>query len=172
MANDLTKTPLENLLLLINTKNPGINVLASEVTFGVPAVETGARNTSIVAEAVEGSRFLEEQTFFYNRLDFQAVFDQGNKVFEKTTDLDTIAEVITLLETRYKIKLTTDDYTVSAFPTFTNVPDEEHAVTFTAKPGSLVWIGSGSITLKLLTVNLADALPANQLDGLTYEYTP
>jgi hypothetical protein len=171
MANDLTKAPLQILIDQINADNAGVTLLSSEVTVAAPAVETGATNTSIVFSAIEPtSRFTGNQTFFYNRLNLGTVLNAGNKDFEFETALDTLAELIAAINTRYGINLTTDDYTSDNFPVVGAEPGETHAVNITAKAGSLIFIGAGSVNVVRTVVPLADALPVNTLNGLTYSY--
>lgn len=68
----------------------------------------------------------------------------------------------------YGINLTSDDYNISAFPTWAGTAGEEHAVTVTAKTGSLIFIGNADITLFIPQAGLDDVVSDTEPDGLTY----
>lgn len=169
--SDFTQAPKKIILDLINEANAGLNLLETQVEFGVPAVETGSRNTSLELTAVVGGPYLGARAVYYDRLDLAAVIATGPAGrFAKTGAITTIAHVVAAINSEYAINLTEDDFEITdTFPEFENVPNEEHSITITAKPGSLVFIGSAEITLFLPQVDLEDALAVNTLDGLTYE---
>lgn len=166
--SDFTQAPKKVILDLINAANEDLNLVESEVTFGTPSVEEGQRDTSLVLTATAGGRFLGPQTVYYNRLDMAAVFATKSTIFDKDQSVTTIAHVIALINARYAINLTDDDFTSTAFPTWEMIPNEEHTVTLTAKADSLIFTGTGTVTLHLPQVALSDALTANTLDGLSY----
>lgn len=168
--SDLTKTPLQIIFDEIIAANPTSTVTINDYDLGAPSEEEGAKNTSIVATAKLTSSFTGEQTFYYDRVDLDAPGTYANSLgpIPKTDEITTIGQIVAHFNALTGVALTEDDYTASAFPTFTNTPDEEHTVTLTATPESLVWIGATTLTLKLLKVALVDALPVNTLNGLTY----
>jgi len=172
--SDLTKAPRQIIVDMINAENasPG-SILVNELTFGTPAVETGTKNTSLPLTAVVGSRFLGTQTIYYDRLDLNnirtAAIGAGlTAVFDKTDAVTTISHVIALVNARFGLNLTDEDFTASAFPTWEMVPNEQHDVTITAKADSLIYLGAMNITLRLPQVDLAVAISANTLNGLNY----
>lgn len=63
-------------------------------------------------------------------------------------------------------------FITDSFPVFEMVPNEQHNVTITAKPGSLVYTGSMTVSLRLPQVDLAVAISSNTLNGLTYTPPP
>ncbi|WJJ54982.1 hypothetical protein [Xanthomonas phage RTH11] len=168
---DFTKAPKQILLDLINAENSSTltsPLTDAQVTFAVPAVEDGAKNTSLELSSVVGGPYLGQRSVYYDRLDLAAVLALKSARFEKTDEVTTVAHVIAAINARYKINLTSDDFTATEFPTWELVPNEEHTVTLTAKAGSLIFIGTGVVTLYLPQVALADAIPNNTLSGLTY----
>ena len=164
-----TQAPKKIIVDLINDANPGLNLLESQVTFEAPVVEDGVRNTSLPINAVVGGPYLGAQTVYYDRLDLAAVVATKSGRIEKTDALTNNDQLIAAVNALYAINLTSDDYTIGAFPTWENIPHEEHTVSITAKPGSLIFIGSATVTLFLPQVDLADAISVNTLDGLNYE---
>lgn len=168
--SDFTKAPKQILLDLINLTNPSYQMEEADVIIGAPTVTTeNSRNTSVLISAAPSSPFDNSQTFYYNRLDLAAVFATLSTDFEKTPEVADIDDLVALINARWALNLTADDFTSSAFPTFAGEGGEQHSVTLTAKPGSLTYIGAGEVTLTLAKVDMADAFPNNVLDGYTYE---
>lgn len=168
---DFTKEPKQIILDLINADNPDTTtspVTEAQVIFAAPVVETGAKNTSLELDSVVGGPYLGKRTIYYDRLVLSEVFALISNRFEKTDEVTTIADVVALINAHYKLNLTDDDFTASEFPTWVLEPNEEHAVTITAKAGSLIFIGAGDVVLYLPQVALADAISNNTLNGLTY----
>lgn len=168
---DFTKAPKQIILDLINADNSETAtapVTEAQVIFAEPVAIEGVKNTSMELDSVLGGPYLGKQTIYYDRLDLGEVFALLSNRFEKTDAVTTIAHVVALINARYKINLTAEDFTASAFPTWALEPNEEHAITITAKVGSLIFIGAGDVVLYLPQVALADAIPNNTLSGLTY----
>ncbi len=168
--SNLTKSTNQVLMDLINKDNPGITLLTSEVTIGNPAIETGTRNSSIVITADGTGRFLAgSRTLYYNRLSLADRFAMGDAVFEKTTEMTSIADLLVQLNTRFALNLVAADFTITPWPTWANQPDETHEITFTPNATHKLFNAPGTVTVKLFQVSLEQAIPNNTLDGLTYD---
>ncbi len=159
---DLTQPPRQVLADLINASNDE-KLQVSDVDFGVPTANTDhSRNTKIVVTAKATSPWDTYQVFYYNRMDIGAnIFSTLNTDFTYVPGM-TKADLIGMINTRWSINLTDDDYTMS------DLPEGNGTVTVTAKPGSLNYIGSGDVRLIADKIPLADAFPNNVLNGLTY----
>lgn len=168
--SDLTKLPRAIILDLINADNEGLELLESEVTFADPEVEVGERNTSVLLTAAPSGRFSGTRTIYYNRLDLdEDIVSTGDAVFEKTGAIESIADLLDAINSRFNLNLTLDEVSTTTFPEFEDTPGESHTVTITALATSLVYIGEVEVTLTIATVDLATAIAVNELNGLTYE---
>jgi hypothetical protein len=171
MATDFTKAPKQIILDLINEKNPSLGLTEELVTFGAPAVYSGAenRNTKLTLAAVEpSSGYSGSRDIFYNRVDISVVPGTRSKVFSLGNAVN-ISDLIPEINARYGINLTADDYTDAALPTFTDqVPGEEKDFTITITAGSLVWTNSVTLQLQRNDIPLEDAIAENILDGLVW----
>jgi hypothetical protein len=68
MHIDITKTPLENIVLQVIEDNPGLTLSADQVTASGLAVSGGVRNTQITLTAIEGHGFSGDDVIFYDRM--------------------------------------------------------------------------------------------------------
>ncbi|QVD49244.1 hypothetical protein LUCX_174 [Xanthomonas phage vB_XciM_LucasX] len=167
--SDFTKAPKQIIIDLINVANPGLNLLATEVDFGSVAVETEPANTSVVLTPTVSGRFTGSPKIYYDRLSMAEVFATKTAAVEKTDLLTNVDDVISAINSLYGINLTSDDYTISEFPTWANVVDEEHTLTITAKADSLIFIDAADVKLFKTKMDLTMAIANNQLNGLIYE---
>jgi anthranilate/para-aminobenzoate synthase component II len=168
---DFTLAPKQILLNLINADNPLHQLESADVTFEAPvATPEGSRNTSIVVIPGPFSPYDNRQSFYYNRLDLGAVFNTLSTVFEKTSEVNTLEDVVALVNARWAVNLTPDDVTLSPFPAFEGNFGESHTITFTVRSSSLNFIGVGVITLAISVekIPLDEAFPNNVLNGLVY----
>ena len=162
---DFTLAPRQILVNLVNATNTFEHLDVDDVNFGTPEpITENSRNTKIVLTAKPESPYDTSQTFYYNRLDLAFIFSQLSNEFARDS-VTTPAELIALVNARFKINLTSEDYTISALPSGAGT------VVITAKAGSLNYHESGEIELTEdgpTKRPLAEAFPNNVLDGLTY----
>jgi hypothetical protein len=68
MKIDITKTPLENIVLQVIEDNPGLTLSATQVTASDMAVSNGAQNTQVTLTAIPGQGFSGTDVVFYDRM--------------------------------------------------------------------------------------------------------
>jgi hypothetical protein len=68
MKIDISKTPLENIVLQVIEDNPGLSLSATQVTAGDMAVSNGAQNTQVTLTAIPGQGFSGTDVVFYDRM--------------------------------------------------------------------------------------------------------
>ena len=131
--------------------------------------DTGPQNTSVTLTSDGTGRFLVgDRTVFYNRLSLADIFATNSDPIEKTDELNSVADVIAVLNVRYGLNLQAADFTISDWPTWVYQPNETHTLTLTPNASHLVYNAPGSIQIRLLQVSLEQAIPNNSLNGLTY----
>lgn len=170
MSNYL-QAPDKIILDLINAANPGLNMQASEVIFGDPVVVAeGARNTStlITPNAAEQSRFGNQVTVFYNRLNMAAVIGTQDGRIEIDPDNYDAATILEAFNAKYGVQFDSSVIEDLELPTMPTEPGGEVTVAFTSKATSRLTVGAGNITLFISAVDLEDAVLVTDLDGLVY----
>lgn len=172
MAIDVAKTALENLYALVATAN-GKPATPAHFTLAAPAVrvpDANARNTSVLATAVDGGGYEGVQTFTYTRLDIDAL---GGPLELQLQQGTTLADVLAWAVTQLGVIASEVEFTITELPAFVDetngdAPTTEELVEVKAKAGSYAYIGTKAITL-LAPVpedeQLAAAYPTADLDG-------
>lgn len=169
--SDLSKSFPTLLVEMINAKNPDENIKTTDIVIGAVATSTQdpGRNSEVLVTGVQGSGYTGQQTFYYNRLNLTTIVGSGDKAFDEEGKTK-LSHVVAEFNTRFKTNLQVGvDYTEADLPTFTGAPGEAHDVTLTALSASYIYLGSVVLTVKSATRDLAEVLPNNMLDGLTYE---
>lgn len=165
---DFTKTDVEILSALLNARVPGLTLIPTLLTHGVPEVNsTNNRNTKITITGVANSGYTGTATPEYNRVALSVVPGVRDIVFPKG-DAVNISELIPEINARFSINLTANDYTDGPLPALTGSANEEVEFTLTAKAGSLIY--NGSVVLKIAggELDLAVLFADPVLDGLDY----
>lgn len=160
---DILKTPLENLLDLVNAAN-SLTISDAQVTAAAPEVigsETDPINTSVVLTAVPlgGYTGTVEVSYRRLRLDANVVAPQETFFTDDTTLLSdlktTIATALNLLEDQFSFSGTLPGYF-----------GEITVGTLTASAGSLLYVGTLNINMEWSTA-LDDAVGITSLGGFT-----
>lgn len=168
--SDLSKSFPTLLIEMINAKNSAANLKTTDITIGAVAASThdAQRNSEVLVTGKAEAGFTGTQTFYYNRLLLSIITATGDKAFDEEGKT-LISHVMAEFNTRFGTNLVKDvDYTDGALPTFSGAPGESHEITVTALASSYVYTGSMTLTVKSATRDLAEVVPNNLLDGLTY----
>ena len=153
--------PIQTLLDFVNTTNK-TKIMLSDVAYTVTAdvpkptdlplgSELSSYNTRLDFAAVEGSRFSGIASTWYARASVETYFDQAVKMMDYLTARDSSDAIIVklLMETpchpnNYK------DLVIEVRPYVLN---QDRVVTITAKPDSLVFVGSVTLFLSTRSVD-------------------
>lgn len=167
MPINLTQTPKQILVSLINQDN-GTALSEEMLVFGTPATHSGAKNTSIVATAAPDMGYTGSVTFNYNRLNIANIPGTRSKVFSQGTNVN-ISDLIPLINSRYQINLTANDFTQALLPTFTlQTPNQLLDFVLTIKSTSLIYYGSVTLQLRRADINLNTIITNTNLPDLTF----
>lgn len=169
--SDLTKAPAQIIVDMINGDNTSAGLTTADLTLGSPVDISGSnavRNTELLVQGKAGGRYGGQVYIRYNRVNIAQVLATGSAAFLKGSATQ-VSEVVAALNARFGVNLIAGtDYDDEALPTFTGLPGEEHTFVLTIKPGSLVFIGSTTVTVKIDTIDLATVITIEDLSGLTY----
>jgi len=163
----LTKSPFAEILAEINTKN-NTTLTAADVklTMSNPG---SAVNTDLVVSPATGSRYTNQKKVQYHRRDIAKWFT-GITVRVDAAEASTFGDVITLLNTRYGLQFTDNDFSASV---------RNQKVTYGSQSqlnlsiqideaNSMGWVGA----LTVLSVDPGSQLDmiitTTQMDGLKY----
>jgi len=171
-ASDYTKSPEQILIDLINNDNAGAFPMTTALIEFAPATENtdaeATRDSIVVATAKAGSGYKGSQTFHYNRVDLANVPGTRPVAFQKG-DATLVSELVEEINLAFGINLTAADYIDVELPVFAgDEPHETGQVVLTAKEGSLVWIGSLTLTINANDIELSTVLTNTELNGLVY----
>lgn len=170
MKINLTKTPLENLVLQIVEDNAGLVLTAAQVTAGVPADFGGSpQNTQVTLTAVEGQGYTGTKLIKYSRLSMNSgvavpvtsveVLDTDNQAAVETK----VAAAMGLL----KSELTFASYTA---PVDVSTPG---GINVNPNIASLLYQGNGVAIALTLPVpvdpDLEDEIVIDELSGFDPE---
>lgn len=175
--SDLTKAPVQIILDMINEANAGASLTSADVSFGLPTDISGSnpqRNTELAVTAVNGGAYGGSANIRYNRIAMADILTAGggvgltNSFLRGTHTL--ISQVIADFNSRFNTNMVAgEDYADGPLPTFEEIPGEQHTFTVTALAGSLIYIGSMQLIVRMDTVDLGSVITVEDLDGLTYE---
>lgn len=135
----------QKLITLLNEANPTKRPMSvTEVSFGLPQISNGQRNTEVTITAVAGSGFTGERTLFYDRLDLGTNMVASELYSETAFEIDDILDRYRILT---DVAITLDDVTVSDFSGMQF--GDALTIAVTAKANSLAWVGEKEISLVL-----------------------
>lgn len=153
MQIDVTKTGLENILLLANTTNDA-TVAAEDVVISAVAEFTGeegnTRNTQVTFSAVEGSTaYKGSQVLRYTRhtlADIAAVRPVGEF---QSVEASTLDDVKAFVVAALGVAASEIDIVEAEFPTWDDgtVDGETAPLTVRAKAGSYLYLGELTVTV-------------------------
>jgi hypothetical protein len=142
MKINLTKTPLENLVLQVVEDNVGLVLAATQVTAGLPSVFAGdPQNTQVTLTAVEGQGFTGSKLVKYVRLGM----DSG-KAVPVTTLQVLAADNQAAVQTKVAVALGLLESDL-AFSAYTAAVDDATPGTITVAPAanSLLYVGASKV---------------------------
>ncbi len=154
MLIDLLKTPMANFIDLVIDANPETTLTEAQFTTVGPQVvaePTGTENTSIELKAVLGEGYSNAVTFTYTRQALTAFV--AEPMTEKVCSGDCEEEAI-VAELISALGLMASEIEIDGVMVLPTVDDEtginttDGSVTIKAKAGSLLYVGSHTVTLK------------------------
>ncbi|WJJ54929.1 hypothetical protein [Xanthomonas phage RTH11] len=164
MSNPIPPTPQQRLTALVNAVNDK-QWTAGQLVFANPTTVTGVNNTTVEVSAAAGQVYTGNVTLRYNRVDLDEAPGSESVEFAVEDGLD-MTQLITLLRARFNVDLSASDVQSQVLPSPTL---DGVDVTLTAAPGSFLWNGALTITLKSALIPLADVIMQTQLNGFTIE---
>lgn len=172
-AQDFTKLPVEICLELIKQTNVTASALTTAMlTYGLPTVDTGERNSIVTITAVPGSGYKGSVDMHYNRVDIATVPGVRSKTFP-VGDATKLSDLIPEINLAYAINLGPEDYDDVDFVAFPGIePNETQDVPLSVNIDSLVFIGTLTIKVASEDIMLSSVIVNNVMNGLTYEPTP
>lgn len=170
MLIDILKTPVQNLIDLIIDSNPGKTLTNDQFTTAAPQVvaePVGSENTTVELTAVLGQGYSSSLVVSYTRQPLNAFV--LSPVTELTVTPEALeADVLATLVT--KLEIMASEVTSAAFTAPTGVEGEgtDGSITVTAKPDSLLYIGTWVVVLKPATEPaMEETFTGTDLDGFT-----
>lgn len=166
MHNDLTRLPEVILVDLINRDN-GTSLRVADVNFSIPEVNLSGKNTRITVTAKPNVGYTGSATLTYNRINLNTIPANRVIIFSATTETF-IRDIISRINTKYLVNLTTNDFIDEPLPSFSlTVPGETLPFTLRAAPGSLIYNGFVELQLKRTDINLANIITNVSLSDLS-----
>ena len=166
MKINLTKTPLENLVLQIVEDNAGLVLTAAQVTAGAPSVFGGdPQNTQVTLTAVEGQGFTGTKLVKYVRL------DMNSGVAVPVTTLEVLAaDNQAAVQTKVAVALGLIE-TELTFSAYTAAVDDATPGTMGVSPKatSVLYTGAGKTMTIVLESDLEDEITVTELSGFDPE---
>jgi Zn-dependent alcohol dehydrogenase len=169
MANrDFTKSDVQILLDQINEDNTSALTIAL-VSFGAVATDNGGvRNSKISATALAGSGYSGSVDFLYNRVDLATIPGARSTVFQ-AGDATNLSDLIDEINVAYQLNLTAADFVDAPIPAFPGAePHETQTIDLVAKAGSLIFVGTLTLTIDANDIPLSNVVTTTTLNGLTY----
>lgn len=176
MSSDFIKTPKAILVDLINSTN-NTNYPPALFTFAPPFAldnldESGC-DTEIEVYGSVSSTWTGSLRFKYNRVNLSSIPGNRSTSFAIAVTVDKLSELIPLINARYGINITADDYVEDTLPVIDS--DSSVSYTFFASSVSLVFKGSLSLTLSRsvdggILIPLSTLIVNTNLD--IFNYTP
>ena len=166
-VTDFTQLPPQILIQLINFDN-GTSLTPDAVTFGLPAVSGGVRNTKLTVTAAPGSFYTGSVDILYNRVDLATVPGVRSTVFTVATATK-ISDLIPQINAAYQLNLQPEDFIDGPLPAFTNnIPNEQKSFDLIAGPNSLIYVGRATLSISRGLIDLSTIITNLVLNGLTY----
>lgn len=143
---DLSKSAAEIIVELINYCN-GTSLTSDMLTYVIPPSSiTGTHNTVVIARSTPTSPYEGEMEVTYNRIDLGELFAELDPYLVADSGAKYISDVIPLINEKYKLNLTGDDYLDGPLPDSSLTPVSEGAsFVLKANPRSLIYIGQAAL---------------------------
>lgn len=147
---DITKDPRELLMDQFNIIN-NTNLLYTDFVFSTPSVAeilTNEINTKVTITPILASGYYPKRDFYYNRLDLNALFDNNAVEVTFTEDDENLSDIIDQVNEKYGIYLRPEDYVDVPLPDYSSLSiNPNPQITVSATPESLIYLGTGILTL-------------------------
>ncbi|MNO12968.1 hypothetical protein D3C76_25880 [compost metagenome] len=166
--SDISLLSKDQVLALINEKNPGLNLTYEKVSFGEPVAasgETPVKDTELVLTGIPGKGFKNTATIQYNRIDLAQFEVQIPSQIQVEGDV-TIQTILDGFNAFYGANLQLDDVR----PDLTlpaDLTSEPQDFTLIAAAGSYAYRSQVVISIQAADRDLNDAITTKVLDGLT-----
>lgn len=166
MQIDITKSPVDNVLALLNDINPSVKLTSANVTLEVPIVripDADVHNTSLTINGVEAEGYSGTIVMTYNRLPLAQAIASAPITF-KVSNVTTLASLLQDILTEYKLL-----GGVSLVGDLVRPHDGTNTSTIVlaADADSLLYIGELPLTLDWITLDLG--VVVTHLDGMGFD---
>lgn len=166
--SDISLLSKDQVLALVNTQNPGLNLTFEKVSFGEPVAATGetpARDTELVMTGIPGKGFKNTAKIEYNRINLADFEIQIPSQIQVEGDV-TIQHILDGFNTFYGSNLQLDDVRsdLTLPGDLTSAPQQ---FTLIAAAGSFAYRGQVVISIQQADQDLNVAVTNKVLDGLT-----
>ena len=171
IITDFKKLPKQIIVDLINYDND-TNLVEELLTFGTPVVTTAPFNTSLVVSSVPDSNYIGSVTLKYDRIDIATLL--GSKSINIPVGSATkVSDLIPIINNRFNINLTSDDYVDKYLPTLElNDINEIKSFNITINPNSLIFIKELNLYAVSSEILLSSVITRIVLNGLIYIEPP
>ena len=162
MASLLSLPGDQVVTALINAANPKLGVKAEDLTFADPTFNSfnNGRNTTILVGSKGNAKWYGPERFFYDRINLSEKLH--NATMGLDDDFTSTEDILAKINASFDLELTLND--VEDRPIATD-SEGSPCIYITAKPGNLVYTGSGVVKLK--SVNLAVAVTQTDVGAIT-----
>jgi outer membrane murein-binding lipoprotein Lpp len=164
----LAKTSSQLLVDLINSDN-GTSFAYNELVLSPPQVNdvvNNNRNTFVVVTSSDEFSFQGDETMYYNRIDFAALF-QGLTVTVGGQGVTDVSGLLPEINATYGLGLTMDDILDLAVPS-TGYPI---SLTLMAAPGSYAYIGQFTVQVQDIPPTISNNLSTTVLGNIGSDAT-
>ena len=166
--SDISLLSKDQVLALVNTQNPGLDLTFEKVSFGEPVAATGetpARDTELVMTGIPGKGFKNTAKIEYNRINLADFEIQIPSQIQVEGDV-TIQHILDGFNTFYGSNLQLDDVRsdLTLPGDLTSAPQQ---FTLIAAAGSFAYRGQVVISIQQADQDLNTAVTNKVLDGLT-----
>lgn len=148
--SDFTKPPEDVVIDLINFDNGTAFTKDTLLVVGAPVAIPKApptfRNTTITVRPTASTKKFGTAQLWYNRIDLATVPGTRSVLFDVDKTATMLSDLVPLINERYHINLTPEDYINAPLPPLTSAPSP---VNIQAAPGSLVYIGVLNVNVEI-----------------------
>jgi hypothetical protein len=166
--SDISLLSKDQVLALVNTKNPSLNLTFEKVTFGEPVAAGGEnpeRNTELVLTGIPGKGFKNTAKIEYNRINLAEFQVQIPSQIQVTGDV-TIQHILDGFNAFYGANLQLNDVR-SDLTLPGDLTSEPQPFTLIAAAGSYAYRGQVILSIQAADQDLDVAVVNKVLDGLT-----
>lgn len=166
--SDISLLSKDQVLALVNEKNPTLHLTFDKVTFGEPVAASGEspeRNTELVMTGIPGKGFKNTATILYNRINLAEFEIQRPSAIQVEGDV-TIQHILDGFNAFYGSNLQLNDVRsdLTLPGELTSTPQQFVLI---AAAGSFAYRGQVSISIQQADQDLNTAVTTKVLDGLT-----